>query len=400
MPVTAEDVKFSLGLWTDPNIGYEYSFYDEIIVLDSHTLRVVFKEPVRGKIFIYDWLAMLPRHLLEPLDRDRIFSWPFWIQPVGNGPYRYVRHVPSVMTELEANPQFYGDAPGVSRVVLRFGGSGLTELLSGNADIASRLTPVQAAQLAADPRFRLYHSVQYGHHIAIVWNHRRALFSDAEVRRALTMALDRRELNRILNYPEDLPIFDVPITKRHHVQGVIPDPLPFSPERSAELLERAGWIDTDNDGIREKDGRAFEFTLSTTEKTVGEAVFIQEQFRQVGVHMEISTYERQTLKHRLQSSHDFDAAIQKYNYIENFDESPDSGYSNPEVIRIRDFVWFTIDQEAADEQMLELWRIFEEEVPVTYLHPTLSYLGAHRRVSGLRNDEDLFLLVEQLSIQE
>jgi peptide/nickel transport system substrate-binding protein len=181
---------------------------------------------------------------------------------------------------------------------------------------------------------------------------------------------------------------------------VIPDPLPFSPERSAELLERAGWIDADNDGIREKDGRAFEFTLSTTEKTVGEAVFIQEQLRQVGVHMEISTYERLTLIHRLQSSHDFDAAIQEYNYIENFDESPDSGYSNPEVIRIRDFVWFTIDQEAADEQMLELWRIFEEEVPVTYLHPTLSYLGAHRRVSGLRNDEDLFLLVEQLSIQE
>ena len=90
----------------------------------------------------------------------------------------------------------------------------------------------------------------------------------------------------------------------------------------------------------------------------------------------------------------------EYNYIEMFGESADLGFSNPDITRIRDFVWFTIDKEAADEQMLDFWRIFEEEIPVTYLHPTLSYMGAHQRVGGMKNDADLYLLVEHLSLEE
>ncbi len=400
VPVTAEDVKFSLELWTDPDVFYEYRFFEEITILDSHRLRVRFKEPVTGKIFVYNWLAMLPRHLLASFDLDDIYTWPFWIQPVGNGPYRYVRHIPKVMTELETNPGYYGEEPGIPKVVLRFGGNGTTELLSGNVDIATRIKPLQAVQLAADPRFRIYYKVKYGSHVGILWNHRNPLFQDAEVRRALTLSIDRHELNQVLNYPDDLPIFDVPATQRHFRSGTVPNPMPFDPERAARLLAEAGWIDTDDDGIREKDGQEFRFTLSTTELEATEAVYIQDQYRRVGVQMEISTYDRTALKLKTREPHDFDAAIFTYNYIEHFDEFRDSGYKNPEVSRLRDAIWFTIDQEAADRDLRELWRIFEAEIPITYLHPTLSYLAAHRRVKGLENDMDLFSNVEYLSLED
>ena len=229
VPVTAEDVKFSLEMWTNPKIGYEYPFFEEITVIDSHQLRMTFSEPVTSTIFVYNWLAMLPKHLLESLDLDSIFSWPFWIKPVGNGPFRYVRHIPGVMTELEANPDYYGEAPGIPKVVLKFGGNGLTELLSGNVDIAGRLKPLQAAQLAADPRFRVYHKIKYGSHVGILWNHRNPLFQDAQVRRALTLSINRRELNQLLDYPDDLPVFDVPATMRHHLKGTVPELMPYSP---------------------------------------------------------------------------------------------------------------------------------------------------------------------------
>jgi len=68
--------------------------------------------------------------------------------------------------------------------------------------------------------------------------------------------------------------------------------LPFAPERAARLFARAGWVDTDNDDILEKNGQEFRFTLSTTAKESAQAVYVQDQFRRVGIRMEISTYDR------------------------------------------------------------------------------------------------------------
>jgi peptide/nickel transport system substrate-binding protein len=400
VPVTAKDVKFSLELWTNPNIGYEYRFFDEITVLDNQNLRMNFKEPVSSKIFVFNWLAMLPSHLLEDQDLDSIFSWPFWIQPVGNGPYRYTRHIPGVMMELDANPDYFGEAPGVPKVLLKFGGNALTELLSGNVDIASSITPLQAVQLEKDPRFRIYHRIRYQSHIGILWNHRNPLFQDAKVRKALTLAIDRRELNQVLNFPVGLPIFDVPAVKRHHVRAVVPEPMPYDPELAGQLLAQAGWVDTNNDGIREKDGLEFRFSLSTTEMEAAKAVYIQDKYRRIGVHMDIDSYDRGALMHKIREPHDFDAAIHAFNHIEEFRGPGHSGYENAEVSRLRDVVWYSIDQEVADKALRELWEIFEAEIPVTYLHHRLSYLAAHRRVDGLKNDIHFYSAVERLTIKD
>ncbi len=400
VPVTAEDVKFSLDLWTNPGIAYEYRFFEEITVLDKYHLQMSFNKPVSSTIFVYNWLAMLPKHLLEPLDPEGIFSWPFWIQPVGNGPYRYVSHIPGVMTELEANPGYYSEQPNIRKVILRFGGNSITELLSGNVDIANRINPLQAAQLAANPLFSVYYRIRYEAHVGILWNHRNPLFQDAGVRKALTLSIDRRELNQILNHPDETPIFDVPAMEHHYRQGVVPDPMPFDPERAAQLLTKAGWVDNDGDGFREKNGQEFHFTLSTTGKTAAQAVYIQDRFRRVGVRMEIGTYDFSALRQRIREPNNFDAAIHTYNHIEPFGSFLASGYKNPEISRLQKLIWFTRDQQAADRHLRELWRIFAAEIPVTYLHPTLSYLAAHRRVKGLRNDMEFFSSVEQLSIKD
>lgn len=402
VPVTAEDVKFSLELWTDPEILYEYRWFEKITVLDSHTLRITFKEPVSSTIFMFNWLAILPKHRLDTLDIEEggIFNWPFWVQPIGDGPFRYVRHVPKTMTELEANPDYYGETPKIPRVVLRYGGNAFIELLSGNVDIASGITPLQAVQLAADPRFRTYHSSRANpRDVAITWNHRNPLFRDADVRRALTMSIDRRTLHRILNYPDDLPMFDVPALARHHARGMVPDPLPFDPERAARLFARAGWVDTDDDNILEKNGQEFRFTMSTTANESAEAVFIQDQLRRAGIRMEISSYDLGALRQEIRGR-DFDAVIQTYNYIEQFGEFSASGYENPEVSRLRDAAWSTFDQNDHDRHLLELWQIFGEDIPITYLHPSIAFLAAHRRVKGLQNNRDLFRMVEHLWIED
>jgi peptide/nickel transport system substrate-binding protein len=398
-PVTAEDVKFSLELWTHPNIGYEYRYYETITIQDSHTLVVTFKEPVSETIFIYSWLAMLPKHSLDSLDPNDLFDWQFWIEPVGNGPYRYVRHIPGVMTELSANPDYYGESPRIPGVVLRFGGKSITELLSGNADIAYDVLPLEAVQVANDPRFVLYHNIRYSRHVAIVWNHRVELFQNPEVRRALTMSIDRKNLHRVLNYPDDTPIFDVPALKRHFVEGKVPEPMPFDPSGAAELFSGAGWIDTDGDGILEKEGLPFQFTLEVSMGTMTQAVYIQEQLRRVGIDMEISSQDRGVLTSKVRDR-DFDATIFTYFNIENFGDVFVSGYDNMEARALRDSAWFTVDQEKVDRNLEGLWQLFVRDAPVTYLHPVVFYLLANKRVKGLRNGTKLFPTVEKLWLEE
>lgn len=381
-PVTARDVEYSLGLWTDPEVGYEYAFFDRLEIVDDRTLRMTFPDPPPASPYTYNWLAMLPAHLLQDHDIEDLFAWPFWVEPVGNGPYRYVRHIPDVMTELEANPRYYGEPPRIERVVLRYGGNSITELLSGNADIASGIDPLQAGRLQADPQFRVYYRIDQTVE-GIAWNQHNPLFADASVRRALTMAIDRRGLLQAVNLAEDTTIVDVPVLPRHLTEGSVPAALPFDPERAGRLLTEAGWIDSDGDGVRERDGAEFRFTLLTAQPTSAQAVFIEAALRRIGVAVEISERERGLFHQAVNRDGNFDAAIRAFNYVETHDDLGVIGYRNAEVERLRDDAWFTIDRDRADTALRAMWEILGEEMPITYLHPRMTILAAHRRVRGV-----------------
>ncbi|MFQ5691131.1 MAG: ABC transporter substrate-binding protein, partial [Gemmatimonadota bacterium] len=167
------------------------------------------------------WNVYWPKHLLEGLDPEEFFSWEFWTHPVGDGPYRYVRHVPKTMVELEANPDYFRGKPKIDRLVFKFGGgSGLTELLSGNVEVMD-LKRSEIPKLAADPRFAVYYQLEPSVPwlTAIFWNQRHPPFFSSEIRRALTLAIDRRELLRMLHMPEELPIVDVPFSGRQYAGG-------------------------------------------------------------------------------------------------------------------------------------------------------------------------------------
>jgi peptide/nickel transport system substrate-binding protein len=104
-PVTARDVKFTIELITDPNLMYEVKLFDEIKIIDDFTCTLRSERPFYA--LIYGWNGVFPEHLLGDLDKSKFWYWEFWKQPVGYGPYRYVRHVPNTMVELEVNPDYF-----------------------------------------------------------------------------------------------------------------------------------------------------------------------------------------------------------------------------------------------------------------------------------------------------
>jgi len=417
VPTTAHDVKFTLELLAHPAVLHPSAFVlniESITVLDDFTLTITYTRPMSlesGSIAFY------PKHLLEDLDPSEFFSWDFWTDPVGNGPYRYVRHVPKTMMEFEANPDFYKGKPKIERLVLKFGPSTqLLELLSGNVDMTGAFPPNQIPGLGEDPRFRVYFNesnITWAH--GIFWNQRHPLFRDAVVRRALTLAINRRELLEVLNYSSpDLPIFDVIYTRRQYLQRQLPEPLPYDPELAKQLLEAAGWQDEDGDGVRERAGAEARFTLLAHRgqgiQYLGEraAVYVQDQLRRVGIRVDVQILDRSVITERVRFAGEFDAAFYRtpraaYRMLRwnLFGEGSRMGYHNPELVRLlREAVDMGADPEVEDRIYRELWDIFRADLPITFVRTQIGHVVAHRRIRGLSspwraepnmNMEDLWL---------
>ncbi len=395
VPVTAHDIAFTIeAMRAAGDLDYGSGAFESVTVHDDSTVTIRSGHGRRG---YQEGMVFYPRHLLEGLDPTRVIEWDFWEHPIGNGPYRFVRLDPETMMEFEANPDFYLGKPQIERVILKFSlDAGLTELLAGQVDVIPSIPNVDALKIAADRRFRVYHLTYVASSMALYWKNEHFLFQDPRVRRALTMAIDRRTLMRALNLSDDLPIIDGPFTPDQFDRRELPEPIPYDPVRAQALLERAGWRDRDGDGIREREGQKFRFTTLlrtfSGENIPGNeaaGVLVQAQLRTVGVQMDLQTLDPSVVGQRLRSG-DFEAVFTWLRFYETpwlrmfrIGEGPPIGYRNPRVVELIDSASQTWVPEEEDRLYAELMAIFRRDVPITILYPSGGLSVAHRRLQGL-----------------
>jgi peptide/nickel transport system substrate-binding protein len=384
-PVTAYDVAFTLELLSLPT---SMEMWDDIIqsitVHDDSTITVRGGDPEYYQTEVVHY----PSHLLTHLEASEMLDWPFWLKPVGNGPYRFVRYVPQTLMEFEANPDYVFGEPRVKRVVLKFvERAGLTELLGGNVDVVKWLDdPAQARQLANNPLFQIHYSFWGQRSRAIYWRCDHPILADLRVRRALDLGIDRRTLLRALTLPESVPAGSGFYSERQFRRGNAPTDAEYDPERARRLLEDAGWLDRDGDGIRERDGAPLRITalVNASERydnTI--AIYVRDQLGELGVDVQLQPIDGGALFERYKNG-DFEAAIFQVWLQERFlQEDTPLAYHNPRLAELVDIVRFTADPVQVDRAYREVTRIFRTDVPISLLFPIVHTTVSHRRVRGL-----------------
>jgi peptide/nickel transport system substrate-binding protein len=381
-PLTAHDVRFTVDLLNHPDVlGLKGTGIDSVWVVDDSTVTIS-----ANRAAYFDDQPIYPRHLLEHLPPEDIWSWEFWMRPVGAGPFRFVRRIPQTLMEFEANPDYFLGEPRIQRLILKFVDEGkIPELLSGNADIVDQADPEDWTQIAGDERFVAVYSIYMsGGGLGLYLNHRHALFADARVRRAVTLAVNRREILGALALPTDVSLYDVPLTGRLARRGRFPEPLPYDPARALEILEEAGWRDSDADGVLDKQGFPARFTLIS--RSPPRAVLVQEHLRSVGIDAEILDVESGVVWERVLLG-EFDAAIHVVQdntawYESHFGHDSPTGYDNPHVADLLARTATTTNPDSVDALYEALGEIFRREHPMIFLQPWIGTQIAHRRIRG------------------
>ena len=384
--MTAHDIKFTIEM-REKVFGFEGNIICDLI--DDFTFQFTTIKPITN---LPTWEVYYPKHLLEALDTENYYNWDFWTHPIGNGPYKFVRNVPKTMVEVEVNPNYFGKDPKIKKAILKFSNtSSLQELLSGNVDAITYVPRDFLFKIEGDDRFKSYY--WWGSWFeSIFWNHNNPLFKQAKVRKALTLAIDRVELSKVLNYPDNIPITDVMSTRNQRNNLDLPEPLPYDPDKAIQLLNESGWKDTNNDGILDKDGVDFRFTLTVDASNKLMVVYIQDNLRQIGVMMDIETMEKNIIWQRLKKN-DFEALITRFPNNENniarvknyFNKNSNTGYKNKKLDSLFNLIENTGDKVEIDRLYKILMPIFERDIPITFIAPQVQTHIVKSNVQGLSN---------------
>lgn len=390
-PVTAEDVKFTFDLAKSPEtaslLGSAYlNMVESATVVDPNTIRFGFTQPHAQPLDAF-WWAPLPKHLLGNVPPAELAQAAFNNQPVGSGPFKFVSWDKGQNLTLEANPQFpagLGGRPKLDRVVFRIipeATTRQTELLSGTIDVNYNVLPEGAQQIEQQ------RGVDVAHYPAreftyLGWNNERAPFDNPLVRRALAMSVDRQKIVDALMFGMAKPAGSVIPTFSPFAPNL--EPLPYNPTQAKQLLARAGWRDTDNDGILEKNGRPLRITLTTNSANqlfLDVATVLQQQMKAVGVDLQLQPVEFQTML-KQHKGRDYDAILTNWTW-DYFKVDPTplfsceearkpgsanrAGYCNPQVDQIMESGLTTTDTERAKTIWATFAQALQQDQPITPL---------------------------------
>ncbi len=440
-PLSGEDVLFSIKAIKCPlvNAPFLRVYFDSVVdarLLDEFTIQFSIKEPYFLNESVLGGIDVLPRHYYDPANllkdvtladlrkpADQLsanikkfaddFNKNYSRNPMGSGPYKFQSWKTGREIELVRDEKYWGygkagvDQPYLDRYKYRIINNldaALVTLKSGGLD-EMNLNPVQHTRGTGSERFKSefqkydYFAPNFSY---IGWNNEHPIFRDKRVRKAMTYFTNRKQMVRTIlfglgevvegpiyffrpEYDKSLPSYD------------------YDPKKGLELLQQAGWSDSDGDGILDKvvDGRKVPFRFeikvnagNTTRKSV--ALVLQDELKKHGIAATVRELDW-TIFLADVTARKFDAILLGWAMSVN---EPDAyqvwhssqaankgsnhiSFKNARADRILEQYRSEFDERKRIELYREFQQILSDEQPYTFLFVGKSVSAVQRRIRGV-----------------
>ncbi len=400
--ITADDVIFTVQLMQDPALPVLpdlANLWRSVIATKADDRTVVFQLSQPYAAFpdyvTSRWFGVIPKHYWERYDPEDIPKAQLNTQPIGSGPFRLVE-IDSQHARLEPVIQQFDEAPYLDALEFRFFPdypSILAAAEAGEVHGVSRVLPEYQKQAEAIPDLQLFTSPMPGYTMALInFDAPDAPFlADQTVRQALAYALDRDKLlNEIVpgvGLKADSPI--LPGTWAYNPD--IPT-YEYDPDRAMKMLEEAGWVDENNDGVREKDGQELAFTLISDDAphSIGISQALAQDWARIGARVTPQPVSFTGMMTDYLSPRKFDVALVSLELFGDPDPYPlwhssqispkgqnFGGWQNREADILMEQARLTSDRETRRQLYDEFQRIFATDLPAILLYyPLYTYAAS------------------------
>ncbi|MFA5422643.1 MAG: peptide-binding protein [Phycisphaerae bacterium] len=409
-PITADDVIFTYETIINPKIDAAdlanlFNNVERAEKIDERTVRFVLKWAYFKSLentSLWD-IGVYPKHIYQYAD-ERQFNMNI-SNPLGSGPYVFEKWESGNEIVLRRNENYWGERPKLDKSVFKF----ITNAVAAVQAIKSHKVdmiipePDQFAELAADEKFNEeFRCLSYWNPGApfyyMGWNCDTPFFSDKKVRLAMTHIVDREQMMDKL-----LKGYGQIITGPYFIKGEQNDasiePWPYDPKRAAELLDEAGWVDTDGDGVRDKDGTAFRFKFLYSNDSVFYqrlAKLFKDEAAKVGIEVIPDPYEWSVVIGKI-TDRDFESMVMGWggDILEDdyqlFHSSQIGnrgsnyvGYRSAEMDELLERIRRTMDVGHRNELCHRVHRILHDEQPYTFLYARPTFRAIDRRFENVK----------------
>ncbi len=298
-PLTADDVVYSYNLLMSdkidaPHAKVYYQDIDRVEKVDDYTVKFHYKKIYFLGFSVCGTITIVPKHIVEKYDDFE--ASPFSRAPIATGPYKFKEWVSGKKIVLTRNEDYWGKKPEIREIqflIIADEKVSFQVLKKGEIDMA-QLTPIQWARQTNSKKFNEnFYRFQFPSpgFSWIGWNNVHFAFKDKNVRRAMTLAIPREKISQKMSFGIDTIVNGTffPDSKQYNKNI---EPWPYDPKRAAALLTEAGWRDSDNDGVLDKDGKAFRFKFLLPSGGSDRIVTIlQQELKNLGIAMDIEKIE-------------------------------------------------------------------------------------------------------------
>jgi peptide/nickel transport system substrate-binding protein len=405
--LTADDVVFTMNMILDPKYtgvrASDLKYVEEIVALSDFEVQfklsqvdVPMMEALAGAA-----MGIIPEHVFKDVPAEELREHQGSWNPIGTGPYKFVEYVSGQYTVLEANEDYWGEGPFIKTIMIKHfqdNQSVLSAFENGDIDYIAKI-PVEdidrlKENLSEEVTFVETPNNGY-YYIGLKQNHK--YLEDKSVRQALMYSLDRQTIIDTVfqGYGTVINSHSVPISWAH-TDDV--NEYPQDLEKAEQLFTEAGWTKGNDGFLYNEDGEKLEFTIVSMageEEKANVIAMVIEQWKNVGVDVDVEYYERSVLFNQYLDVGEFESYMWGWNLSNDPDSfnmfhssqaklneagEPDPNgtlkgfndceYINPEVDQLLEAGRKTYDTEERKVIYAQIQQILNEELPYIFLYTT------------------------------